>query len=86
MNKPRPPLIRRITPAVDWTSARAVRTLLEIGYQVRFGVLNAAFYGVGQSRKRAFLLAALVNVLGIVGWLFVLPKIAPIRWSTADGR
>ena len=26
--------------------------------QVRFGVLNAAFYGVGQSRKRAFLLAA----------------------------
>ena len=26
--------------------------------QVRFGVLNAGFYGLGQSRKRAFLLAA----------------------------
>jgi len=40
------------------TFRTAVRTLLELGYQVRFGVLNAAFYGVGQSRKRAFLLAA----------------------------
>ena len=40
------------------TFRTAVRTLLDIGYQVRFGVLNAAFYGVGQSRKRAFLLAA----------------------------
>jgi DNA (cytosine-5)-methyltransferase 1 len=40
------------------TFRTAVRTLIEIGYQVRFGVLNAAFYGVGQSRKRAFLLAA----------------------------
>lgn len=64
------------------TFRTALRTLLELGYQVhggrfacgaalsplvfalmwraqvRFGVLNAAFYGVGQSRKRAFLLAA----------------------------
>ena len=32
---------------------------------------------------RAFLLAALVNVLGLVGWVFVLPRIAPIRWRTA---
>ncbi len=40
------------------TFRTALRTLIEIGYQVRFGVLNAAFYGVGQSRKRAFLLAA----------------------------
>jgi len=40
------------------TFRTALRTLLELGYQVKFGVLNAAFYGVGQSRKRAFLLAA----------------------------
>lgn len=40
------------------TFRTALRTLVEMGYQVRFGVLNAAFYGVGQSRKRAFLLAA----------------------------
>lgn len=39
------------------TFRTAVRTLIEIGYQVRFGVLNAGFYGCAQSRKRAFLFA-----------------------------
>eukprot|EP00963_Diacronema_lutheri_P012368 scaffold1724_cov341-Pavlova_lutheri.AAC.44 len=34
-----------------------IRSLLEMGYQVRFGVLNAANYGVAQSRKRAFIWA-----------------------------
>ncbi|KAJ8647391.1 hypothetical protein MRB53_000414 [Persea americana] len=33
-------------------------SLLEIGYQVRFGVLEAGAYGVSQSRKRAFIWAA----------------------------
>jgi len=33
----------------------AVRSLLEMGYQVRFGVLNAGNFGVAQSRKRTFL-------------------------------
>lgn len=28
----------------------------------------------------AFVLAGLINLLGFVGWVFVLPKIAPIRW------
>ena len=28
----------------------------------------------------AFALAGLVNLVGFVGWVFVLPKIAPIRW------
>jgi DNA (cytosine-5)-methyltransferase 1 len=36
----------------------AVRSLLCMGYQVRFGVLNAGFYGVSQSRKRAFIWGA----------------------------
>ncbi|MFZ9477385.1 MAG: MFS transporter [Steroidobacteraceae bacterium] len=29
---------------------------------------------------RAFLLAAAINVLGLVGWVVLLPKIAPIDW------
>ncbi|KAL5993246.1 hypothetical protein ACLOJK_014169 [Asimina triloba] len=33
-------------------------SLLEMGYQVRFGVLDAGAYGVSQSRKRAFIWAA----------------------------
>ncbi|KAF3791508.1 DNA cytosine-5-methyltransferase 1B [Nymphaea thermarum] len=35
-----------------------VASLLEMGYQVRFGILEAGTYGVAQSRKRAFLWAA----------------------------
>ncbi len=31
----------------------------------------------------AFALAAAVNVLGLIGWVFMLPKVAPLRWSTA---
>jgi MFS family permease len=31
--------------------------------------------------ERAFALAGLVNVLGLVGWVFILPKIRPIIWS-----
>nr|BAB91073.1 chloroplast-resident DNA methyltransferase [Chlamydomonas reinhardtii] len=37
----------------------ALRTLLDMGYQVRFGALNAGNYGVPQSRKRVFIIAAL---------------------------
>lgn len=29
----------------------------------------------------AFVLAAAINVLGVVGWLFILPKIAPLNWQ-----
>lgn len=29
----------------------------------------------------AFMLAAAVNVLGLIGWVFMLPKIVPLRWS-----
>ncbi|XP_052207175.1 DNA (cytosine-5)-methyltransferase 1-like [Diospyros lotus] len=35
-----------------------VASLLEMGYQVRFGILEAGAYGVSQSRKRAFIWAA----------------------------
>ncbi|KXZ43940.1 hypothetical protein GPECTOR_77g36 [Gonium pectorale] len=35
-----------------------VRSLLAMGYQVRFGILNAGNFGVPQSRKRTFVWAA----------------------------
>ena len=31
----------------------------------------------------AFALAAGVNVLGLIGWVLMLPKIAPIQWTTS---
>ena len=39
-----------------------VRTLVELGYQVRFGVVNAGNYGVSQSRKRMFIWGAAPGV------------------------
>ena len=42
----------------SFTFRLTVRTLLDMGYQVRFGVLNAGNYGVPQSRKRTFIWAA----------------------------
>ncbi|KAJ7975528.1 DNA (cytosine-5)-methyltransferase [Quillaja saponaria] len=35
-----------------------VESLLEMGYQVQFGILEAGAYGVSQSRKRAFIWAS----------------------------
>jgi MFS family permease len=34
----------------------------------------------------AFALAAAVNVLGFVGWVFVLPQITPIQWAHGAGE
>jgi DNA (cytosine-5)-methyltransferase 1 len=42
----------------SFTFRLTLRTLLDMGYQVRFGVLNAGNYGVAQSRKRTFIWAA----------------------------
>ncbi|GAX75038.1 hypothetical protein CEUSTIGMA_g2482.t1 [Chlamydomonas eustigma] len=42
----------------SFTFRLTLRTLLEMGYQVRFGVLNAGNYGVPQSRKRTIIWAA----------------------------
>ncbi|GFH06104.1 cytosine-specific methyltransferase [Haematococcus lacustris] len=42
----------------SFTFRLTLRTLLDIGYQVRFGVLNAGNYGVPQSRKRTIIWAA----------------------------
>ncbi|KAK9839548.1 hypothetical protein WJX84_003539, partial [Apatococcus fuscideae] len=42
----------------SFTFRLTLRTLIDMGYQVRFGVLNAGNYGVSQSRKRTFIWAA----------------------------
>ena len=33
----------------------------------------------------AFVLAALINVFGLVGWIWILPRVQPLRWQ-ADAR
>jgi len=33
--------------------------------------------------EAAFALASLVNVFGVVGWVFILPRISPLRWDAA---
>lgn len=50
------------------------------------GLIAPAITGVLVDRTGlfdvAFALAALVNLLGLIGWVFILPKIEPLRWRT----
>jgi MFS family permease len=54
------------------------------------GIMAPVFTGMivdaTGSFSSGFALAALINVLGLVGWLVILPKIAPIRWRSAAAR
>lgn len=50
------------------------------------GIIGVFFAGVlidagGGSYGTAFLLAGLVNVLGLIGWLLILPRVAPVDWE-----
>jgi MFS family permease len=50
------------------------------------GIIGVLFAGVlidasGGSYATAFLLAGLVNVLGLIGWIGILPKVAPVAWD-----
>ncbi len=52
------------------------------------GIIGVFFAGVlidagGGSYGTAFLLAGLVNVLGLIGWLAILPRVAPVDWDAA---
>jgi MFS family permease len=52
------------------------------------GIIGVLFAGVlidasGGSYATAFLLAGLVNVLGLIGWIGILPKVAPVEWDAA---
>ncbi|CAM6109925.1 unnamed protein product [Calypogeia fissa] len=60
--RPRYFLLENVRNFVSFNKGQTFRlslaSLLEMGYQVRFGVLQAGNYGVAQSRKRAFIWAA----------------------------
>ena len=54
------------------------------------GIIAPAMTGIlvglsGGSFESAFALAAAMNVLGIIGWVFILPKIAPVDWKRQPG-
>ena len=51
----------------SFTFRLTLRSLLDMGYQVRFGVLNAGNFGVAQSRKRTFIWAAAPDE-GLPSW------------------
>ena len=51
------------------------------------GIIGVLFAGVlidasGGSYGTAFLLAGLVNILGLIGWIGILPKVEPIDWGS----
>ncbi|XP_043714468.1 DNA (cytosine-5)-methyltransferase 1A-like [Telopea speciosissima] len=60
--RPRFILLENVRNFVSFNKGQTFRltlaSLLEMGYQVRFGILEAGAYGVAQSRKRAFIWAA----------------------------
>jgi MFS family permease len=52
------------------------------------GIIGVFFAGVlidagNGSYNTAFLLAGLVNLLGLVGWLVILPRVQPVDWDEA---
>ena len=52
------------------------------------GIIGVLFAGVlidasNGSYGTAFLLAGLVNILGLIGWIGILPKIEPLDWEAA---
>ncbi|KAI8532023.1 hypothetical protein RHMOL_Rhmol11G0180800 [Rhododendron molle] len=55
-------LLENVRNIVSFNKGQTFRltlaSLLEMGYQVRFGILEAGAFGVSQSRKRAFIWAA----------------------------
>jgi len=44
-------------------------------------VITGLIVGATGEFERAFILAAAINLLGIVGWLWMVPKIEPITWQ-----
>ena len=54
------------------------------------GILAPALTGIlvdaSGSYVSAFVAAGLTNVVGFVGWVFVMPAVTPIRWQLVGGR
>jgi MFS family permease len=53
------------------------------------GILAPALTGVlvdlSGSYVSAFVVAAIANIVGCIGWVFVMPKVTPIRWEALAG-
>ncbi len=52
------------------------------------GIIGVLFAGVlidasNGSYGTAFLLAGLVNILGLIGWIGILPKVQPVEWDAS---
>lgn len=43
-------------------------------------IATGLILGATGSYQYAFMLAAAINVLGLIGWVLMLPKIEPIQW------
>jgi MFS family permease len=74
--------------AIPQIMAGATGAARWVGVQNMFGniagivapSLTGYLLGDSGSFGHAFLIAALVNILGILGWIVLLPRVAPIRW------
>jgi MFS family permease len=45
-------------------------------------MLTGILRDVTGSFTSAFVLAALINILGVIGWLWILPRVTPLRWKS----
>jgi len=45
--------------------------------------LTGLLVGTSNHFTSAFLVAAVISMLGVVGWVFMIPKIAPLEWSAS---
>jgi MFS family permease len=76
--------------AIPQVMAGAAGAARWVGIQNMFGnvagilapYLTGYLLGNSGSFANAFVIAGLVNVLGILGWIILLPKIEPVSWKT----
>jgi MFS family permease len=75
--------------AIPQVMAGAAGTARWVGVQNMFGnfagilapSITGYLLGSSGSFGHAFLIAGLVNILGILGWIVLLPRVEPVRWS-----
>jgi MFS family permease len=75
--------------AIPQVMAGAAGTARWVGVQNMFGnfagilapSITGYLLGSSGSFAHAFVIAGLVNILGILGWIILLPKVEPVRWS-----
>jgi len=75
--------------AIPQVMAGAAGTARWVGVQNMFGnvagilapSITGYLLGNSGSFGHAFLIAGLVNILGILGWIILLPRVEPVRWT-----